>query len=343
MNHYLLFGAQLYALAALRPLQGAIRERGDRAAWYISGPARRYLRPGERRLDSVAAVKRYAPCAVFVSGNVVPDFFPGLKVEIFHGFHVRKRSPARGHYRLRGFFDLYCTQGPDTTRNFERLAARHGYFEVVETGWPKMDPLFAKTAAPARTARPVVLLTSTFTPRLSCAAELRETVRRLASTGRWRWVATFHPKMDPAVIGSYRAMEGEHFRLVETDDVVSLLKEADVMVSDTSSILSEFLLQRRPVVTFRNRRPGPHLLDISEPDQLERAIALALTKPPKLMAAIRRYGDHIHPYRDGRSSQRVLAAADNLITRGRGHLRRKPLNLLRRVKIRRELGYYRWR
>ncbi len=343
MRSYLLFVSQLYSFSILRPIQEVIRQRGDNAAWFVVGPWKQSVRPDEQLLETVSQVKKYDPEAVFVAGNVVPGFFPGIKVQVFHGFHVRKRSSDRGHYRIRGFFDLYCTQGPDTTRYFEELAEKHRHFRVVETGWPKMDPLFTKTFLRRSNRRPVIFFASTFTPRLSAAIPLRETIRTLADTGEWQWIVHFHPKMDGAVVDSYRAMQNENLTFIETDDTIPLLQQADVMVSDTSSIVSEFCLRQKPAVTFRNRRPGPHLLNITEPSGLRSAIEQALSKPAALMTAIREYTQHIHPYRDGRSSARVLAATDQFIAQGDHGLVRKPLNLVRRLKMRKMLGYYRWR
>jgi hypothetical protein len=344
MKRYLLYGNHLYILAILRPLQDAIRKKGGVVAWFVPDELAPYLTPDERRLNSVDDVMAYDPAAVLVPGNVVPDFFPGIKVEVFHGFNARKRPAKRGHYRIRGFFDLYCTQGPDTTRNFRTLAEQHGFFDVVETGWPKMDPLFPLDIDPVRNDPPVVLLTSTFTPRLSAAKPLLEIVRRLSATGNYRWWVHFHPKMDPFVVEAYRGMEGENLELVETDNVIPYLQKADVMVSDTSSIVSEFLLQHKPVITLRNRRPGSHLIDIPEPEQLSHALQLALKPSDALMAAIRTYTDEIHPYRDGRSSERVLAAVDKFIDRDRqGKLRSKPANFVRRFKIRRQFNFFGWR
>lgn len=344
MKRYLFFASELYAFAIARPLQAAIAERGDEAAWFLEDNARlgRFLKKGEKCLKTVAEVRSWKPCAVFVPGNLVPDFFPGVKVEIFHGFNARKRPDHRGHFRIRNFFDLYCTQGPDTTAPFRVLEQQHGFFEVVETGWPKMDPLFQDSTPPKPEdgSRPVILLTSTFTPRLSAAPALFETVRRLAAIGKWKWLVNFHPKMDRKVVDAYRSIQDENLEFIETDDIIPLLKAADLMVSDTSSAISEFLLQLRPVVTLNNRSPGPHLIDIQTPEDLESAIEYALSRPSELMAAIRRYADHIHPYRDGRSSARVLAATDDLVQRGRGHLKKKPLNLARRLKMRKRLGYY---
>jgi len=59
-----------------------------------------------------------------------------------------------------------------------------------------------------------------------------------------------------------------------------------------------------------------------------------------LLQAIRDYADAIHPYRDGRSSERVLDAIDAFIARGARNPRRKPLNLWRKLKIRRRIGYW---
>jgi hypothetical protein len=58
------------------------------------------------------------------------------------------------------------------------------------------------------------------------------------------------------------------------------------------------------------------------------------------MRAIREYADRIHPYRDGKSSERVLDATHEAIELGRADLTRKPLNLWRRWQARRRLGYW---
>jgi CDP-glycerol glycerophosphotransferase (TagB/SpsB family) len=219
----------------------------------------------------------------------------------------------------------------------------------VETGWPKLDPLFrgGEGGSPWRLGwpaeRPLVLYASTFTPSLSSAPHLVQPIRELASGGRWNWLVTLHPKMAADVVRAYRALEGPHLRFVETDDVIPLLRAADVMVSDTSSIVFEFLLQHRPAVTFRNARPGPHLVDVREPGQLGAALERALERPPQLLREIARFGESIHPHRDGHSSERVLEAVEDFLEHRRAGLRPRPWNLWRRLALRRRLGYYRWR
>jgi CDP-glycerol glycerophosphotransferase (TagB/SpsB family) len=261
-----------------------------------------------------------------------------VKVETFHGFDAGKPR----HVYVRGFFDLYCTTGPRDTRAFGDVAAKLGHFSVTETGWPKLDPFLREIAGalPAVREPPVILYHSTFSPSWSAADILYEEVKRLSRDGRWRWIVTFHPKMNPDTRARYKALENDYLRFAENDNILDLFPQVDMMCSDTSSALSEFLLTGKPVVTFKNRRPGPQLIDIDDPAQFEPAIERALTRPPELMQAIRQFADAIHPYRDGRSSERVLDAIDAFIAAGARNRRRKPWNPWRKLKLRRRIGYW---
>jgi CDP-glycerol glycerophosphotransferase (TagB/SpsB family) len=342
MKKYLLYGSERYALAILRPVQDAIRRRGGEAAWFFDGPGAADLVEGERLLD-VRGVRDWKPDAVLTPGNHLPHFFPGVKVEVFHGFDAGKPR----HIYIRGFFDLYCTTGPRDTAQFQALADKLGHFSVAETGWPKLDPMFKRDALreiagqlPPVREPPAILYHSTFSPSWSAAETLYEEVKRLSRDGRWKWIVTFHPKMPAETVAGYKALQNEHLRFAEDDNILDLFPQVDMMCSDTSSALSEFLLTGKPVVTFRNRRPGPQLIDIDQVDQFEPAIARALSRPPELMQAIAEFGQAIHPDRDGRASDRVLDAIEAFIAAGGRNRRPKPANLWRKLKLRRRIGYW---
>lgn len=338
-KHYLLYGSERYALAILRPLQAAIRARGHKAAWFFDGPGAEELCADETHLPTTQDVRKFAPIAVLTSSNAVPHFFPGVKAEVFHGFDAGKPR----HIYIRGFFDLYCTTGPRDTTAFEGIARQLGHFAVKETGWPKLDPFMrdhgAEVPPPVR-ERPAILYHSTFSPSWSAANILYNTIREESRSGRRRWIVTLHPKSAAETVAKYRALESEHLRFATEDNILDLFPQVDMMISDTSSALNEFLLTYKPVVTFRNRRPGPQLIDIDSPDQLLPSIERALSRPPELMREVRIYADSIHPYRDGRSSERVLDAVDDFIAAGARNPRRKPANLWRKLKIRKRIGYW---
>jgi len=344
----LFYVEQDYCYAILRPLQREILRRGGEVRWFLVGRDIQadYLTESEQRLSSVLEIRQWRPDVVFVPGNTVPRAIPGLKVEVFHGFAAGK-SYGKGedaHFAIRPCFDLYCTHGPANTQRFEELADRLGYFRVRETGWSMLDPLFLPPPGnPYRDTgdgRPTVLFCSTFSRRYSCAETLYEEVQRLKDTGRFRWLVQFHPKMAEATVSRYRQLADENLIFVETDDVIPLLQAADVMLCDTSSILMMFLLLRKPVVAFRNQNPGPHLINISEADKLEGALELGLAADEARDARIREFGDHIHPYRDGRSSARVLDAVESILERGLGTPRRRPFNIVRELKMRKQLNFW---
>ena len=102
MKQYLFYIAHNYAFEILRPLQQEIRIRGGNVAWFVEGneinPA--YFQQDDQILDTVKQVVDFNPRAVFVPGNIVPDFIPGLKVQVFHGFEWKKK----GHYRIYIFY-----------------------------------------------------------------------------------------------------------------------------------------------------------------------------------------------------------------------------------------------
>lgn len=335
-RRFLFYVEQDYSFTILRPLQAVARAAGHDVRWLLlENASASLLLPDELRVADIAAAIAFAPDAVFAPGDRVPGFLPGLKVQVFHGLNEDKRG---NQYPERGLFDLYCTEGPNRTAMLAPLAQQRGYFRVVETGWLKLDALLNYPARKSTYDRPQILFASTFTPRLSGAEALFKEIRQLSQSARWQWLITLHPKMAPATVAKYQALANPNLGFFGPEFVLELLHRADVMVSDNSSILQEFLLLNKPVVTFNNRDPQDCMINISEAAQLQTAIERALLPDDKLTSAIRAYGPAITPYLDGASAQRVLQAVTEMLDSGwRNH---KPRNILRNLKMRRQLGYY---
>jgi len=336
MKHYLLLAVQPYSIAILRPIQEAILARGDDVQWFLYEVDPALLNPDEKLLTTVKSVQQYNPMAVFVPGNWAPDFFPGVKVEVFHGFGIEKR----GHFKIRGLFDLYCTHGPATTEPFIASQKKHGYFSVIETGWSKMDSLFTyKNKDTKQKTKPVILYAPTFSPSLTSAPDLLNEIKRLSKSQNWSWIIKFHPKMPAEIVEQYRSIENENLYIVNDSDIIPVLHEADIMLSDTSSVVAEFLCLDKPVITYKSKQPGPHTDNILEAHKLEASIKSAIEKPDKLMTGAREFVSQMHPYNDGKSSDRILDAVDQFIERD-DKLKPKPLNLWRKWQMRKRLGYY---
>ncbi|MGO4893062.1 CDP-glycerol glycerophosphotransferase family protein [Flavobacterium sp. W21_SRS_FM6] len=344
MNYYLFYVVLDYSFEILRPLQQEILKRGDDVAWFVEGIEvdMSKFHPEERVLSSVEEVIKFDPIAVFVPGNTVPSFIPGLKVQVFHGFEWKKK----GHYRIRDCFDLYCTQGPLFTEEFNKIRAnaKSKHFEIKETGWPKIDTLFNAPAYEWSDKRPVptLLYAPTFSPAFTSAPDLYEEIKRLAQDKKWQWIVKFHPKMPEEWIEKFRELTSDNIHIVDIESLASVLQAADVIISDTSSIITEFALLNRPIVTYRNSVPEPHLIDIQEAKALEQAIERALTPSDAQMKKIQENVAKLHPYRDGHSSTRVLEATLDLINRGITHLDAKPSNIIREFKMRMKLSYWRF-
>ena len=337
---FLIYISEAYSIPIGRPLQKEIKKRGYEVKWFCDeDETQNAFSASEDVLLSVKEVMKYKPEVVLTATNVVPDFFIGLKVQVFHGFSVGKRNETKGHFNIRGFFDLYCTQGPTTTKPFMDLQKKYKYFEVVETGWSKVDPLFPLEQK-SISIIPTIMISSTFTTRLSLAKNLEvvKEIERLTKSGKWNFIAVLHPKMEKEIVEKFKSFENEYFTFHDTTDLIPLFKQADVMLSDTTSAITEFLLQRKPVVTMNNNKPASHMINISQAEEIEAALEYALTKPVDIMQNIDDFIEETHPYSDGKSSKRVIDACLDFLEHAK--MKRKPLNLIRKYKIRKKLKYF---
>ena len=151
---------------------------------------------------------------------------------------------------------------------------------------------------------------------------------------------TLHPKMAAETVAKYRALEGPNLTYFENDQVIEALHCADIMVSDNSSILQEFLLLRKPVVSFRNRAPQACMLNIDDKAHLQETIERAINADPELQHAIEAYGATITPFLDGRSAARIYRAVKKMVDANWQD--KKPANFWRNWKMRCQLSYFKF-
>jgi hypothetical protein len=342
---FLIYITYPYAIPIGLPLQEEILKRGYTVRWFSElEETKSYFEHSDLILDRIEDAMAYDPHIILTATDTVPDFFKGLKVQIFHGFPANKRAFKKDHFRIRGFFDLYTTHGPSTTRVFKELAKKYKTFDVIETGWSKIDPLFYPDETTTEITReiPTVLISSTFTQRLSLAYDdaVFEDIERLSQSGKYNFICVLHPKLPQAIKDKYKSLNGQNFKYFDTTFLNPLFKQADIMFSDTTSAISEFVMLRKPVVTFRNNRPQPYFVNIEQIADIEPALAKALSNPAEIIAAIDEYIQETHPYTDGKSSCRVIDACIEFALRDKSYLKNKPWNIIRKWKLRQKLGYF---
>jgi CDP-glycerol glycerophosphotransferase (TagB/SpsB family) len=342
MYKFLIYISYSYGFPIGKPIYEELKQRNYEVKWFVDTTEAKQHNPfAANTLDTVEEVLAYEPHIVLTAANVVPDFFPGLKVQIFHGFNAEKRNFRKGHFRIRGFFDLYCTQGPSTTSIFKEKQKEHPHFDVIETGWSKMDAMFPIPEKEGN-QRNTILIASTFTKKLSLAfdEELFNKIKILSEKGTFKFMQILHPKLPDDIKSKWKSLQGENFQYHDTTDIIPLMHQADIMLSDTSSVIQEFLLQRKPVVTFRHNIPQDHIINVNEVSKIEEALSYALSYPAKKISLISKYISNIHPYDDGNSSARIVDASILFLHKDKSYLKNKPINFARKWKVRRKLGYF---
>ncbi|WP_232504065.1 CDP-glycerol glycerophosphotransferase family protein [Thiomicrospira microaerophila] len=322
-------------------------------AWFFAPDLKPKLDDYEPHLSSAQAVFDFAPDVMFIAGNWFPYYLPGIKVMVFHGFAINKRSEQAvqlsGHFRLRGWFDLYCTHSEIDTQRFKEL--NDGTYKVYKTGWPKFDTLYQKKQASLHvdciakpSARiPCLFYASTFSPSLTSSEVLFEEIRRIIQSEKWQVIATLHPKTPAETQHKYRSLKATNYQFLETnDDLYDGMLKSDVMLCDTSTIMYEYLFFDKPLVTFNTKNPGDFAINVTDVNALEATLCKALIRDTATRNAQQNRCKDLHGYLDDGSSQRVIEAVDSFIQQGLLEtLKPKKLNMLRKLKVRQKMNYWR--
>jgi CDP-glycerol glycerophosphotransferase (TagB/SpsB family) len=303
----------------------------------VQGEARAHIPEGWDRgriIGTLEEARSFNPDFVLTTETTVDFRLPGIKVQLFHGVGVEKEA----HFRVRHFFDLYLTSGPLVTRRFEALAKKHGSFQVLETGWPKFDHILRYRSPepasrdPRKGAHAVVLYAPTFSRRLHSAEALAEFLPAVARDDE-RWLLKFHELMRPDVVDRIRDLGGPNFEVVGPGDITPHLHAADVMISDTSSVVYEFLALGKPVITFRARKNREKALNIETPEELRPALDLLIANPGHGREAREAMLRQVNPYLEGTVAANVIAALTQVQAQGLKRRRSHPPNLFRKARF----------
>lgn len=333
-----LFCENKYAVDILYPIQiAAIKEGGNKVLWYVhKKKIPEFPLNGEVEwTHNMQAVYDFSPEAIFVPGNIVPYYLPGVKIQVFHGYAAEKKD----HWVIRRYFDAYFTQGPFFTKQFKKLAKKYKDFEVLETGWPRQDWVKEnlhtfddekKKFLEQSGRKYLVLYAPTFSPSLTSLPDMKAGLLSLVENRDVLVIVKLHPLTRQEWVDEYKELASINENIIWVDDfsVAKYQLMSDVMISDTSSTIYEFLLQDKPVITYRAVAKDIYWKNIDDVSDVCEAFDEVLQDRESFR--LRRWViDNYDPYLDGKVAHRMLEGARDYIRR-HGVPRKRSLNLWRK-------------
>jgi CDP-glycerol glycerophosphotransferase (TagB/SpsB family) len=328
-----------YSFGILEPIMQVLKEKNYEFIWFVrTAILEKFPYQDQRFTSKIEDLVHFNSDAIFVPGNEVPHYLRGVKTQVFHGLAGEKK----GHFRIRNYFDLYLTQGPYFTRWFSKAANKHKDFSVVETGWPKLD-IYGKelhkydsdklSLLKKYSAKKIILYAPTFSPSLTSAPHLLSQIEELALEKEYLIVIKFHDLMAKNLIDSYKklSMSFKNVLFIEERNIIKYLLIADLMISDTSSVVYEFLLLDKPVITFKNNSLAINWDNLLSFNGLVKSVVRNLLEDPfkeQRLKVLKEY----HPYTDGNSAKRMVEAVEEYIKRN-GVPEKRLISWFRRYKI----------
>ena len=335
----ILFCMNPYSFGSLEPVMQVLKEKKYEYIWFVRTAILDKFPYQEQRFTSkIEDLVRFNSDAIFVPGNEVPHYLRGVKTQVFHGLAGEKK----GHFRIRNYFDLYLTQGPYFTKWFSKAATKHKDFNVVQTGWSKLD-VYGKALhkydsdklalLKKSKAKKIILYAPTFSPSLTSAPHLLTQIEELAKSKEYLIVIKFHDLMAEDLIDSYKklSMSFENVLFIEERNIIKYLLIADLMISDTSSVVYEFLLLDKPVITFKNNSLAIKWDNQLSFDGLVNRVAENLLEDPFKQQRLKILNEY-HPYTDGNSAKRMVDAVEEYI-KTNGVPEKRLISWFRRYKI----------
>lgn len=333
---YLFYLSKSYSIAIIQPLARLLENEGRDFALYVSERVKSRLPQEMSRRKVFTSLREatiYHPHYVIVPGNFVDYRIPGVKVQVFHGLGVEKEA----HFKNRHFFDVYLTSGPYVTQRFMVMRQKNPYFEVIETGWLKMDAILSFSTENIRAqlgipeGKKVILYAPTFSRTMQSSAELARVIPKIIKEDEF-WLFKFHTLMPRELIAPFKELKPQNCAIFEQQDISICLHASDLMISDTSSVVYEFIALGKPVITYKSIAREDKAYDIRQPEKLRSAIDYCITRPEELMQRQAGAIAEVNPYLDGTIARRTLQALDSLDPASFPH-KGKPLNLFRKAQI----------
>ena len=240
--------------------------------------------------------------------NLIMPRSVGRRIQLFHGISFRNKAVREENLGC----DHYFIVGPYMRRKFaESGLLPEGEPRALPIGFLKTDRLLNGTldrAALLRQhgfdgSRPVILYAPTGQKHNSMETMGEKVIRSLAATGQYDLLIKLHDHPKDDSINWFERLaplEDAHTRVAREADVIPLLFLADLLITDASSVSSEYSLLDRPIVFLdvpkliaKASRGGALDLDtwgrkggllVERPEEAAKAVADSIENPGRLSA-----------------------------------------------------------
>jgi CDP-glycerol glycerophosphotransferase (TagB/SpsB family) len=138
--------------------------------------------------------------------------------------------------------------------------------------------------------------------------------------------------MDKEIIELYKSLQSKNLQVIDSDNITPLLQISDILISDTSSVVYEFLLLDKPAVTLNSASEHINWANFSSSDMVYNEVTNILQKVDNFKEKRAKIIELYHPYSDGKSSARMVDATKQYIAQN-GVPAKRRLPLLRKLKM----------
>jgi len=326
----------------LKPLADELEKKSHRYIWYIIPTLfDEFPYKHQMHTNSLKYLDEFQADVIFTPNDRLPYWLHGLKVHIFDSLV----EDTNRYKEMVDYFDLYLTQGPHFTNIFERLSQEYQTFSVIETGWSKLDTLFQianddnikwerDNLIKQYGVKYIILYTPSSNMKLSSVIKLKDIIIKLSSRKDVLFMVRFDRYMKQEIVNEYKEIDTPNILILDDNNVSKNMHIADILISDTTSLVYEFILLDKPVLTV-----DTELKDITWSNQGANGIFLNVIRTLESRVAIRNRREQTirkyHPYRDGKSAERMVEVTSNFIKEHKIPKERQ-LSFFKKWKIKRE-------
>ncbi len=338
----ILFCTEPNSFNILKPLADELEKQKDEYIWYITPKLfDEFPYKHQMHTNSINYLDDFKSDVIFTPTDKVPYWLYGLKVHIFDSLQEDEKK----YMEMINYFDLYLTPGPKFTNLFEHLAEKQKNFDVIETGWSKLDTLFnianddnisweRDNLLEKYGVKYIILYAPSSDMELTSVMKLKDIIIKLSSRKDVLFMIRFDENMSKEIVDEYKDIDTPNILILNDNNISKNMHIADVLISDTNSLVYEFVLLDKPVLTVDTK-----LKDITWSNQGARGIYLNVIRTLENSVATRNRRDqtkkNYHPYDDGKSAKRMIDFTKEYIKKHEIPKERK-LSFFKKWKIKRE-------